>query len=229
MSIFLFDVDQRLTAAAGGLHRRLGHEFALMQGKTAQSVARPEVWPLVQPGYADALSGHPRTIDVPAPGGRGTYEAAFQPLLRDGAVVGGMVTVRDVSRERATDRSLAEATAAFSAMFDASGTAFGLMAPNGRRARVNHALVELVGTNAGELLAASPVDPVHVDDRHELESTLRTMRDGTTDRVVLPLRVRGRHGSWLDLVARMTAVRTTAGLHGIVVELTRGGVPGGAA
>ncbi|CAB4899076.1 unannotated protein [freshwater metagenome] len=218
LSVLLFDLDGRFTAAAGGMHRRLGHEFALMQGRTGQELATPAVWHLVRPGFADALAGRSRTIDVPLPSGP-TYEAAFRPLTRDGTIVGGMITVRDVTARRATERALTESTAVVAAVLDASGTPFGLLAPGGRWARVNRAMLELLGEDEATMLTANLLDRTRPEDTRALERTLTEMADHHLDGHLDVLPVRRRDGGWIDVTARMTAVRTEAGLHGVVLEL----------
>jgi PAS domain S-box-containing protein len=219
LSVLLFDLDARFTAAAGGMHRRLGYEFALMQGRTAREIVPPAVWPLLRPGYVDALAGRARTIDVPLSSGQGTYEAAFRPLTRDGAIVGGMVTVRDVTHQRATERALTEASSVLAAVIDESETPFGLLAPSGRWARVNRAMLDLLGADEASVLTSNLFDRIRPDDTRALERTLNEMIDDRRDRHVAGVRLRGRTGDWVDVTARMTAVRSASGLHGVVLEL----------
>ncbi|MDO9410901.1 PAS domain-containing protein [Patulibacter sp.] len=222
VSVLHFDLEQRFTAAAGGMHRRLGHDFEQLRGRTAKDVVPAGTWWLLRPAYADALAGRTRVMDVPLAAGLATYEATFRPVTDDGVVTGGTVTVRDVTRQRVTERALAESTAVLAAVLDASDTPFGLLAPNGRWARVNAAMLALLDEDEATMLTSNLFDRTRPDETRVLERALTEMIDNRCDHHLDGLRVRRRHGEWIDVSARLTAVRSGVGLNGVVVELRPG-------
>jgi PAS domain S-box-containing protein len=220
VSIFLFDHDQRFTAAAGALHKRFGYEFALMQGKTAERLARGPLWELLRPGFSGALDGRILTVDAPLPAQRGTVEAEFRPLRRDGAIVGGMVTFRDVTSQRAMRRALAESSAALTAVFARSSVAMGLLTIAGRWARANDAMRRLLGASDHELLGLSVLELLHPADVEALLRTLDAVAVVGAEHGTCVVRIRGGRGPWTGVTAQIRAVRSEGRTDGVVLEVT---------
>jgi PAS domain S-box-containing protein len=191
-----------------------------MQGKTAERLARGGLWELLRPGFDGALSGRLTTVDAPLPAQRGTVEAEFRPLRRDGAIVGGMVTFRDVTSQRAMRRALAESSAALTAVFDRSSVAMGLLTIDGRWARTNDAMRRLLGVSDHELLGLSVLELLHAADVEALLRTLDTVAVVGAEHGACAVRIRGARGAWIGVMAQIRAVRSEGRTDGVVLEVT---------
>ena len=69
------------------------------------------------------------------------------------------------------------------------------------------------------MLTSNLLDRTRPDDTRALERALTEMLDHGLDRHRDALPVRRACGAWVDVATRMTAVRSDAGLHGVVLEL----------
>lgn len=218
-TILLFDREQRYTACAGGLHRRFGHEFALMQGRRARDVIGDATWPQVAAGYRAALEGETVTVDVVATDGS-VSETAFRPLRDGHEIVGGMVIARDVTEQRRTQRALREVSSVLHVTFDQADRPYALLSPEGRWVRVNAAMQDLLGAGEATLVCELLTARTHPDDHAADRLVLDDLVTGRVERTTVRRRLRVGDG-WIAVDADLTAVRTDGRLSGLVLSARR--------
>lgn len=103
LSIILFDREQRIIAVHGGALERHGYDPELMVGRQLADVVPAPAWTQVGPLYARALAGETVVEEIVTQDRTAVYESTFAPVERDGAVVGGSVTSRDITAQRERD------------------------------------------------------------------------------------------------------------------------------
>jgi PAS domain S-box-containing protein len=102
-------------------------------------------------------------------------------LVKDGdAVTGVQALVRDLRRQVAADRRLAESEERFRRAFEGAAIGMAMVAPDGRWLRVNDSLTRLLGYTSDELLDLTFQDITHPDD---LQRDLEAARDVLAGRV----------------------------------------------
>lgn len=216
-TILLFDREQRYTACAGGLHRRFGHEFALMQGRRAADVIAAPVWAQVAHAYRAALTGASTTVDVVAQDGTVT-ETVVRPLRDDHEVVGGMAIARDVTEQRRTQRALREVSAVLEVTFDRADRPYALLSPEGRWVRVNAAMQRLLDASEAALVCETITDRTHPDDHASDHARLADLATGRRERSTAVRRLRSGD-RWLTVPTDLTAIRSDGRLSGLVLTV----------
>ncbi len=221
LTILTFDTEQRYTACVGGLHRRFGLRFAEMRGRTAHEVVSADLWPQVESGYAAALRGEERTIDVDVSRHGRIVEAAFRPLRDDRATVGGMLIMRDVTQQRRGAGQLAEYSAVLQVTFDGSTTPYALLAPDGRYVRVNAAMQDLLGAPETSLVTERVETRMGADDA-AVEGVLRAeLNAGRRDEYVREVLLDRTGGGRVPVTTTVTAIRVGDELRGSVLTAVR--------
>ena len=86
--------------------------------------------------------------------------------------------LHDVSERQAADEALREAEERFRRAFDDNQVGMALVSPDGRFQRVNHALTEITGYPADELVGKRFSDITHPDDVEADLDALREILDG---------------------------------------------------
>lgn len=104
LSIVVFDLDMRIHAVHGGAVRRHGYVPERLVGRTAPDVLPAAAWERLGPLYTRALTGETVTVRLPSHDRTAVYETTFQPVRRDGSIIGGMATSRDVTALVEADR-----------------------------------------------------------------------------------------------------------------------------
>jgi diguanylate cyclase (GGDEF)-like protein/PAS domain S-box-containing protein len=152
LSIVVFDQDMRVRAVYGGALTRHGYTPERLVGRRAPDVVPASAWAEIGPLYTRALTGETVTVRLPASDGQAVYDATFQPVRRDGRLVGGMVTSRDVRDEAELEqlRAVAErastgARSVLEATFATSPVGLCLLAHDGRVLHANEALRRMAG------------------------------------------------------------------------------------
>ena len=130
VSVIVFDHESRIRALHGTALERHGYVHDAMLGRRTDEVLPPPVWARLAPLYAQALAGETVTIHQTSQDGEAVYESTFSPILRDGQVIAGTMTSRDITAQAKAEEELAqanaqfaEANAQFQAILDHSPTA----------------------------------------------------------------------------------------------------------
>ena len=169
LSIVIVDGELRIRGLHGGAFERHGHQAAAVVGRPIADIV-PEAWQRLRPLYERALAGETFTVDVPSADGHALYETTFQPIRRDGAVVGAMAISHDVTGSR-------RAVALFERSFREAAIG-GLILRDGRISRVNERFASIVGRPADELVGTDPVALVHPDEKQEARESIRRSFEG---------------------------------------------------
>ncbi|QAY76729.1 PAS domain S-box protein [Sphingosinicella sp. BN140058] len=93
-------------------------------------------------------------------------ECSNAPVLRDGAVEGGVLIVRDVSDTRRAQQALAESEARFRTMADSAPVMMWVTDPDGHCTYLNRRWYEYTGQAPGAGEGLGWTDAIHPDDRN---------------------------------------------------------------
>jgi PAS domain S-box-containing protein len=157
-SVVTYDHDLRFTFAAGAALAEAGLDGDVV-GRTLAEVL-PHFTATLTPRYRATLGGHPQSFEFSGRDGR-HYWVQMAPLRDgDGAIEGGMVLSQNITALRSAERELSQ----FRAAFEQTTIGMGLIAPDGRYLRVNDALCEITGYEAGQLLETTVDAITHPDD-----------------------------------------------------------------
>lgn len=220
LSVLTFDTDIRFVRTAGAMHDRYDHVTADLLGRHPRELVGAAGWATLAPGYEGALRGRTTVLETPSPDGRRRYEATFRPLHEGGRVVGGTVTLIDVTAERRDERRLTELRDVFASAFDRSPLGQALLSPEGEWMRVNEALRRLFDRADESLVGTNLRDLTHPDDRDREEALMRSVRVGEQDGYDIEKRVVRGDGVTIAVHARMTAIRTQeARLRGFIAHV----------
>jgi diguanylate cyclase (GGDEF)-like protein/PAS domain S-box-containing protein len=169
LSIIVVDPGLRVRGLYGGGFRRHGYDAAQAVGRRVEEIV-PGAWEALRPRYESALRGEAVTIDVPSLDGLALYETTFQPVLREGRVIGAMAISRDVTVSR-------RAVALFERSFH-EATIGELILRDSRIERANERFAAMVGRTAEELVGTDPAALVHPDDRPQAREAIRRSFEG---------------------------------------------------
>lgn len=222
--VLTFGTDLRFVRTAGALHDRYGPGRDALVGRHPREVLGDAGWALLGPCYAGTLEGRTTVQDTPSPDGERRYEATFRPVRDGDRIVGGTVTLVDVTAERRDERRLAELRDVLASAFDRSPVGQALVAADGRWMRVNEALRRLVDRSDESLVGTDLTDLTHPDDREREALLLHAVRRGDQDGYDLVKRVVRGDGVTIVVHARMTAIRThDARLRGFIAHVDDAG------
>ena len=162
-AMFVFDRELRHVLAGGRGLADIGISGGAIEGKTLVECFPDELSELLGPHYAAVLEGEERRFDF-AYGDR-AFRTTAVPVLDDASLVtGGLVTIRDITDDRAQTRALGEAAQRFRTAFDAAPIGMCLVDLDGRFLQVNDALCNILGYNAHDLEQRTFQDITHPED-----------------------------------------------------------------
>ena len=185
VSVIVFDPDSRIRALHGTALQRYGYVHELMVGRRSEEVMPPAVWARLGPLYARALAGETVTIHETSEDGTAVYESTFGPVRRNGRVVAGTMTSRDITAQAKAEAELAEANAQFAdanaqfqAILDHSPMAIFLRDRQQRWVVTNAEVCgfigkpaeELAGRTMSETLTPDRVERMGAGDREVMET-----------------------------------------------------------
>ncbi|WP_026912377.1 PAS domain-containing protein [Patulibacter minatonensis] len=224
LSILTFDTDLRFVRTAGAMHDRYDHRGSELLGRRPDEIVGREHWKQLAPGYEGALRGRTTTLETPSPDGQRHYEATFRPLVDGDRIVGGTVTLRDITGERRDERRLEELRAVLASSFDRAPTGQALLSPDGEWMRTNEALRRLLGRSDESLLGTTLRETTHPDDRGREDQLLFGVRQGAQDGYDIEKRMLRGDGTELRVHARVSAIRTReTQIRGFIVHVDESG------
>ena len=186
-SVMYFGPDARVILAAGRLLVRLGWSPEVISGSQLSEVL-PAHREVLDAACARVLQGEEQGFVVEA---TGTAEATLSYDMvsvrdEDEAVIGGMVLVQDLSRQRKDEDELRAARELFEGAFQNAPVGMAMVdAEDERRAqyiRVNPAFAAMLGRKPADLVGMSVTDVTHPDDLASARVGLdRVLGGGTLD------------------------------------------------
>ncbi|MSW51200.1 MAG: PAS domain-containing protein [Actinobacteria bacterium] len=222
--VLTFGTDLRFVRTAGALHDRYGPGRDALVGRHPREVLGEAGWALLGTAYEGTLEGRTAVRETPSPDGERHYEATFRPVHDGDRIVGGTVTLVDVTAERRDERRLAELRDVLASAFDRSPVGQALVAADGRWMRVNEALRRLVDRSDESLVGTDLEDLTHPDDREREARLLQAVGRGDQDGYDVEKRVVRGDGVTIVVHARMTAIRAHDGrLRGFIAHLDDAG------
>ena len=167
-ALLSFDPDLRCCSACGGAIAAHGYSSAQLIGARPTDVIGASARELEE-AMRSALAGESTTLDV-HPNEREVFEAAVSPLHDgDGRLVGGVLTLRDITAQRAAERALAEAERNFRAVIELSGDMLTRHDPDGLITYVSPASERVLGYRPEQLIGHDSQEFVHPDDVARLQ------------------------------------------------------------
>jgi diguanylate cyclase (GGDEF)-like protein/PAS domain S-box-containing protein len=170
--ILVFDQGLRFVLTAGQVLERLGDLEACREGEPLAGAFPAEVWSSIEPLFKSALQGETRSREIWTGGGRYCLSFDVGPLRlsgpgeadRDAAPAGGVAVVLDITARRHAAALAEHPDGGFEQVFERAPTGMGLLDTDGRWLLVNHALCDMTGYTAAELVGMRADGIVHPDD-----------------------------------------------------------------
>jgi diguanylate cyclase (GGDEF)-like protein/PAS domain S-box-containing protein len=215
VSIVFFDRDMRILDVRGAALEQHGYLPERIIGRRAPDVLPATAWEHVGPLYTRALTGETVTTQLHSVDGLTVYEATFQPVRRDGVLVGGMVTARDVTEQHASDRRHAEDARLFRAMAESSLEGHCRYSADGVLQWASPAMKDFTGRSAEELVRRQVTTVIHPADVPARDAAFATMQR-TREPQTIELRARHADGTWRWVES---TVRGSFGADGELVEI----------
>ncbi|HXR28194.1 MAG TPA: diguanylate cyclase [Solirubrobacteraceae bacterium] len=167
--ILAFDADLRFIQSAGQALQRLGNPSAYQEGHPVEGAFPAELWAVIGPLFRSALDGETRSREIWT-ADEHCLMVDVGPLRLDAsgeeqrAVLGGLAVVIDVTVRRLADALSARPADGFEQVFERAPVGTGLLDRDGRWLLVNHALCEITGYTADELIGKRFDGIIHPDD-----------------------------------------------------------------
>jgi PAS domain S-box-containing protein/diguanylate cyclase (GGDEF)-like protein len=190
-------------------------------GKPMREVVTPEILALLEPAALLALEGERSTFETFSNTTQRYVTAEIVPHQDDdGTIAGVLVSVRDVTEQRAAEQTSRDAEERFRIAFENAPIGIALVGTDGRWMRVNDKLCAMLGYDKEELLASTFQAITHPDDLdNDLEQVRRMLAgemrsyeiekryfrgDGTTVWILLSVSLaRGEDGEPLYFVSQL--------------------------
>jgi diguanylate cyclase (GGDEF)-like protein/PAS domain S-box-containing protein len=181
--ILVFDDELRFVLSAGQALARSAHASATFSAGMPIAAAFPaDLWRLLEPLCRSALQGETRSRELWSDDGRHGLMVDVGPLHTGRGIpdtasgppppAGGVAVVLDISARPLAARTRSDPREHLELIFDHAPIGMGLLDHDGRWVLVNHALCEITGYTAGELIGSRFHDIAHPDDA-ENDSTQR--------------------------------------------------------
>ena len=195
-AVFLLNEEGRTVYANPAAERMFGWSKSELEGRKLHEVVhdrhpgrpRPIRWRIARSGGSSSAaraSIPTRTPSSTRTGRPVPVACSNAPVVRDGAVEGGVLIVRDISEARRAQQALAESEARFRNMADSAPVMMWVTDPDGHCTYLNRRWYEFTGQTPGQGEGLGWLDAVHPDDRGD-------RRAGLPDRQCREDRLSGR-------------------------------------
>jgi diguanylate cyclase (GGDEF)-like protein/PAS domain S-box-containing protein len=188
--ILVFDDELRFVLSAGQALARSGRAATTFSAGQPLADAFPaDLWRLMEPLCRSALQGETRSRELWSTDGRHGLMVDIGPLRANGPairalgaelVTGGVAVVLDVSARRPAApaaRDPRDPREHLELVFDNAPIGMGLLDQDGRWVLVNHALCDITGYTAAELIGSRFHDVAHPKDAdNDVEERRRLLR-----------------------------------------------------
>ena len=176
--------DARYTWVSPSAARVLGWEYDKLVGREVYDFIHPEDVDAVR-ATRESLLGEREQASVTCrfrrPSGGFIWIEAKVRRVRDadGAIIGLLSSLRDVTERKRLEAELSRARTSFELAFAAAPIGMSLVSIDGRFLRVNDALCKFLGRDEDSLLRVTFRDITHVDDLGTSNDLLKAVLDGT--------------------------------------------------
>ncbi len=210
VAVLILDRELRYQAAFGSALAEHGYHPHALLGRRVPDILAAGAWERVKPRFDAALAGH-RVSERFTPGNsRREYEAHYAPAVDEGAVIGVLVTVRDVTTESLARAELGRAQALQELIVDNAADVIATSDAEGRYTWVSPSIQRVIGWQVGQLVGHACCEFIHPDDRRAALAKHDALVTGAVE-VTLEYRFSRPDGSWLWVEGR---VRTLTPLEG---------------
>jgi diguanylate cyclase (GGDEF)-like protein/PAS domain S-box-containing protein len=177
--VLIFDSHLILEVVAGPGARKWRYaERNITPGWRLDEIMPPDVLAILQPLYQSALNGPPGTVDYHSERTGLDFKIDAIPMAdADGRVRHILVTVTDVTADRAVEVALRLAEQRYRTAFEAAPVGMAQVNLTGHFEAVNRALCTLVGYTSDELCGMRYESIVHPDAHARIIDTLQAMID----------------------------------------------------
>ena len=227
--VLVVDQERQITFASPAAHRLLGlSEKALLASHPARWV-HPDDWPtLARVIEATSASRHAESDNIEVrirhvDGSHRWFEVRTRDLGHDPEIQGLVITAREISDRKATEKQLAESEARFRALVQSSSDVVAVVADNGCFTYLSPAISEMLGYAPEELTGSPAIALVAPEDVGDFQAsypelTQRRLPAGdlTTRRVETQLRHRSGELRTVDIT--VTDMRHDPAVEGIVLN-----------
>jgi PAS domain S-box-containing protein len=199
------------------LERMLGYQEGALYGLSMNVLMHPEDLPMYEKQFNGLISGL-----------QNQFREEFRCLRRDGTVLWGSLScssmhfegsvspfiitmIKDVTERKEMEEELRVSENRFRTVFEESPIGIALVDLNGRFIQASQAFLEMVGSEAGELLTKNISDLAHAEDGRVDQQRFRDLVEGRRSRYQMELRFPRKDGSvgWGNLNA--AAIRSGTG------------------
>ena len=172
----------------------VGRDFDTSNVARIIAFCAAESRPVLTEAFRRAVdTGEPYDLELPFDDAKGAHKwlhASGRPVLDDGAVVGVVGSIMDVTERTASEAALRESEANFRAFFDAMDDIIVVGTPDGRIVYANPALSSKLGYGAAALAEMRLLDLNPTDRRAEAEAIFAAMFRGERESCPLPLQTK---------------------------------------
>jgi two-component system cell cycle sensor histidine kinase/response regulator CckA len=122
-----------------------------------------------------------------------------------GSLTGFLAIQRDITTKRQAEQALHESVALFRRIFDESPVGVAVIGMDGRFARANARLCDILGWSEEELKGRTFLDVTHPDERESSQSAVDDLRSGRIDQIRIEKRYVRKDGktAWADVSGRV--------------------------
>ena len=210
--VVLYDLDLRCVLVEGRHMQDAGVVPADLVGRPMRDVVARELLDVLEPAARRALHGEQSRVEACSPlTGRVVTSEVVPHRDEDGGIAGVLVTVRDVTEQRAAERATRDAEERFRLAFEHAPIGIALVSPEGRFLRVNGKLCEMTGYAEATLLARTFQDITHPDDLDADLEHVRAMVAGEIRAYEMEKRYFRADGSIVWVLLSVSLVRDADG------------------
>ncbi|HEY1458257.1 MAG TPA: diguanylate cyclase [Solirubrobacteraceae bacterium] len=174
-TILVFDQDLHLVLVSGQAPQREEEPRAGQEGQFVGDFFPSGLWNLIEPMCHSALEGETRSREIWTPDRHclmidvGPFSVQNPPAWasEDALIAGGVAVVLDITARRQSNEPAHPPHDHFEQVFERAPIGTGLLDRDGYWMLVNHALREITGYTADELVGKRFQDIVHPDDVHK--------------------------------------------------------------
>lgn len=219
--ILAFDTELRFVRTAGHALERLGDPDSFSEGRLLVDALPAELWRAIAPLLRSALAGETRSREIWTAGQRHCVTVDVGPLRAhgagagaEGAIVGGIAVVLDVTARRQAELLAPRPESAFEEhveRLERSPIGTGLLDSEGRWLLVNRALCDITGYTTEELVGRRLDGIVHPEDAGNDGEQRRRLLAGEIPAYSVEVRYFDAAGETVSAIVSMSLVRDRDG------------------
>lgn len=219
--ILAFDTELRFVRTAGHALERLGDPDSFSEGRPLVDALPAELWRAIAPLLRSALAGETRSREIWTAGQRHCVTVDVGPLRAhgagagaEGAIVGGIAVVLDITARRQAELLAPRPESAFEEhveRLERSPIGTGLLDSEGRWLLVNRALCDITGYTTEELVGRRLDGIVHPEDAGNDGEQRRRLLAGEIPAYSVEVRYFDAAGETVSAIVSMSLVRDRDG------------------